>query len=97
MHKKFDSAFAQRVMGVIAGVSAIYAFLSVEAVSMWLCEACFRSAGATSKVSLRRADRGGAGRSRVYRCVAECDGVVYLRHTAYPQCFTLPVQAHDTD
>ena len=33
MHKKFDGAFARRVMGVIAGISALYALLSVEAVS----------------------------------------------------------------
>ena len=36
MHKKFDGAFARRVMGVIAGISAIYALLSVEAVSTGL-------------------------------------------------------------
>lgn len=33
MRKKFDGAFARRVMGVIAGISAIYALLSIEAVS----------------------------------------------------------------
>lgn len=33
MHGRFDRAFARRVMGVIAGVSTIYALLSVEAVS----------------------------------------------------------------
>lgn len=33
MHGRFDRAFARRVMGVIAGISAIYALLSVEAVS----------------------------------------------------------------
>ena len=33
MHGRFDRAFARRVMGVIAGISALYAFLSVEAVS----------------------------------------------------------------
>ena len=33
MHKKFDGAFARRVMGAIAGISALYALLSVEAVS----------------------------------------------------------------
>lgn len=38
MHKKFDGAFARRVMGVIAGISAIYALLSVEAVSTGLCK-----------------------------------------------------------
>ena len=36
MHKKFDGAFARRVMGVIAGISAIYALLSIEAVSTGL-------------------------------------------------------------
>lgn len=36
MHKKFDGAFARHVMGVIAGISAIYALLSVEAVSTGL-------------------------------------------------------------
>ena len=36
MHKKFDGAFARRVMGIIAGLSALYAFLSVEAVSTGL-------------------------------------------------------------
>ena len=40
LHKRFDGAFARRVMGVIAGISALYAFLSVEAastgVSRWL-------------------------------------------------------------
>lgn len=36
MHKKFDGAFARRVMDIIAGLSALYAFLSVEAVSMGL-------------------------------------------------------------
>lgn len=38
MHKKFNGAFARRVMGVIAGISAIYALLSVEAVSTGLCK-----------------------------------------------------------
>lgn len=33
MHGRFDRAFARRVMGVIAGISALYALLSVEAVS----------------------------------------------------------------
>lgn len=33
MHGRFDGAFMRRVMGVIAGISALYAFLSVEAVS----------------------------------------------------------------
>ena len=33
MHGRFDRAFARRVMGIIAGLSALYAFLSVEAVS----------------------------------------------------------------
>ena len=36
MHKKFDGAFARRVTGVIAGISALYAFLSIEAVSTGL-------------------------------------------------------------
>lgn len=36
MHKKFDGAFARRVMGAIAGISALYALLSVEAVSTGL-------------------------------------------------------------
>lgn len=36
MHKKFDGAFARRVMGAIAGISAIYALLSIEAVSTGL-------------------------------------------------------------
>lgn len=36
MHKKFDGAFARRVTDIIAGLSALYAFLSVEAVSMGL-------------------------------------------------------------
>lgn len=36
MHKKFDGAFARRVTGIIAGLSALYAFLSVEAVSTGL-------------------------------------------------------------
>lgn len=36
MHKKFDGAFAWRVMGAIAGISAIYALLSIEAVSTGL-------------------------------------------------------------
>jgi len=42
MHKKFDGAFARRVMGVIAGISAVYAFLSVEAVSTGLCKTLLR-------------------------------------------------------
>ena len=33
MHGRFDRAFARRVMGAIAGISAIYALLSIEAVS----------------------------------------------------------------
>lgn len=33
MHKKFDGAFARRVMGMIAGASGVYAFISMEAVS----------------------------------------------------------------
>ena len=33
MHGRFDGAFMRRVMGVIAGISALYALLSVEAVS----------------------------------------------------------------
>lgn len=33
MRGRFDRAFARRVMGVIAGISALYALLSVEAVS----------------------------------------------------------------
>ena len=33
MHKKFDGAFARRVMGMIAGASEVYAFISMEAVS----------------------------------------------------------------
>lgn len=36
MHGRFDRAFARRVMGVIAGISALYALLSVEAVSTGL-------------------------------------------------------------
>ena len=36
MHTKFDGAFARRVMGAIAGISAIYALLSLEAVSTGL-------------------------------------------------------------
>lgn len=36
MHGRFDRAFARRVMGIIAGLSALYAFLSVEAVSTGL-------------------------------------------------------------
>lgn len=36
MHGRFDRAFARRVMGVIAGISALYAFLSIEAVSTGL-------------------------------------------------------------
>lgn len=33
LRKSFDGAFARRVTGIIAGLSALYAFLSVEAVS----------------------------------------------------------------
>lgn len=33
LHKRVDSAFARRVTGVIAGISALYAFMSVEAVT----------------------------------------------------------------
>ena len=36
MHGRFDRAFARRVMGAIAGISAIYALLSIEAVSTGL-------------------------------------------------------------
>lgn len=36
LHKSFDGAFARRVAGIIAGLSALYAFLSVEAVSTGL-------------------------------------------------------------
>ena len=36
LHKSFDGAFARRVAGIIAGLSAFYAFLSVEAVSTGL-------------------------------------------------------------
>ena len=36
MHGRFDRAFARRVTGVIAGISALYAFLSIEAVSTGL-------------------------------------------------------------
>lgn len=36
MHGRFDRAFARRVTGIIAGLSALYAFLSVEAVSTGL-------------------------------------------------------------
>lgn len=36
LHKSFDGAFARRVTGIIAGLSALYAFLSVEAVSTGL-------------------------------------------------------------
>ena len=36
MHGRFDRAFARRVMGVIAGISALYALLSIEAVSTGL-------------------------------------------------------------
>lgn len=36
MHGRFDRAFARRVMGVIAGISALYALLSVETVSTGL-------------------------------------------------------------
>lgn len=42
MHGRFDRAFARRVMGVIAGISALYAFLSVEAVSTGLCKTLLR-------------------------------------------------------
>ena len=45
MHKKFDGAFARRVMGVIAGISAIYALLSIEAVSTGLCKPLLQSFG----------------------------------------------------
>lgn len=36
LRKRFDGAFARRVTGIIAGLSALYAFLSVEAVSTGL-------------------------------------------------------------
>ena len=36
LRKSLDGAFARRVMGVIAGISALYAFLSIEAVSTGL-------------------------------------------------------------
>lgn len=36
MRKSLDGAFARRVTGVIAGISALYAFLSIEAVSTGL-------------------------------------------------------------
>ena len=36
LRKSFDGAFARRVTGIIAGLSALYAFLSVEAVSTGL-------------------------------------------------------------
>ena len=36
MHGRFDRAFSRREMGVIAGISALYALLSVEAVSTGL-------------------------------------------------------------
>lgn len=42
LHKKFDGAFARRVMGVIAGISALYAFLSVEAASTGVYKALLR-------------------------------------------------------
>lgn len=39
----FDGAFARRVTAVIAGISGLYAFLSVEAASTGLCKALLRS------------------------------------------------------
>lgn len=42
LHKSFDGAFARRVAGIIAGLSAFYTFLSVEAVSTGLCKTLLR-------------------------------------------------------
>ena len=38
LHKRFDGAFARRVMAVIAGIAALYGFMSVEAASTGLCK-----------------------------------------------------------
>lgn len=39
LRERFDRAFARRVMGVIAGMSAIYALASVEAAATGVCKA----------------------------------------------------------
>lgn len=43
MQKKLDRAFARRVMSVIAGISALYAFMGVEAVTTGLSKALIGS------------------------------------------------------